>query len=101
MMCIESLNLQVHQQQLLLQQDSEYPHESLLQTTITIYHFQIFQTFTLAYDYMVTSANYSVLKLFTGLATAALIAWKLTVARAINITSTAAIENIHQLNEIL
>ncbi len=40
--------------------------------------------------------SYSVLKLFTGFATAAFIAWKLTVANAIKIASTPAAINIHQ-----
>ena len=40
---------------------------------------------------------YSLLKLSTGLATAAFIAWKLTVTNAISITMIAAIANNHQL----
>ena len=40
---------------------------------------------------------YSVLKLFTGLANAALIAWKLTVANAIITASKPATANTHQL----
>ena len=44
--------------------------------------------------------GYSVLKLFTGLAIAAFIAWKLTVHRAINIAPAPAAKNIHQLIEI-
>ena len=43
---------------------------------------------------------YSVLKLFTGFAIAALIAWKLTVNNAINITNNPADANSHQLNVI-
>jgi hypothetical protein len=43
---------------------------------------------------------YSVLKLFTGFATAAFIAWKLTVINAINITNTPPDANNHQLNEM-
>ena len=43
---------------------------------------------------------YSLLKLFTGFAIAAFIAWKLTVAKAINITNIPADANIHQLNEM-
>ena len=40
--------------------------------------------------------TYSVLKLFTGLATELFIAWKLTVINAISIASTPAAVNIHQ-----
>ena len=40
---------------------------------------------------------YSVLKLFTGFAIAAFIAWKLTVINAINITNNPADANSHQL----
>ena len=42
-------------------------------------------------------SHYSLLKLFTGFATAASIAWKLTVINAITIASTPATMNIHQL----
>ena len=42
-------------------------------------------------------ASYSVLKLFTGFATAAFIAWKLIVANAINTASIPAAINIHAL----
>jgi hypothetical protein len=45
--------------------------------------------------------TYSVLKLFTGLAIAAFIAWKLIVKAAIIITSPPAAPNIHQLIFIL
>ena len=45
---------------------------------------------------MSTSANHSLLKLFTGFATAALIAWKLMVNNAINTAVTPATKNIHQ-----
>jgi hypothetical protein len=38
---------------------------------------------------------YSVLKLFTGLAIAAFIAWKLIVSSVINITNNPATANIH------
>ena len=44
--------------------------------------------------------HYSVLKLFTGLAIAALIAWKLMVANAIKITKSAADANIHLVKEM-
>lgn len=44
--------------------------------------------------------SYSVLKLFTGFAIAAFIAWKLTVIKAINITSIPADANNHQLSEM-
>ncbi len=44
---------------------------------------------------------HSVLKLSTGFAIAAFIAWKLTVSNAINIAATPAIKNIHQLILIL
>src|SRR5207249_570037 len=47
------------------------------------------------------SPFYSVLKLFTGLATAALIAWKLIVNNAIKTASNPAPKNIHQLMLIL
>ena len=40
---------------------------------------------------------YSVLKLFTGFAIAAFIAWKLIVTNAITSASITAIRNIHQL----
>ena len=40
---------------------------------------------------------YSVLKLFTGLAVAALIAWKLIVINAIATATSTAAKNIHQL----
>jgi hypothetical protein len=46
-------------------------------------------------------SDYSVLNEFTGFATAALKAWKLTVINAITITSDPATANIGQLNEIL
>ena len=41
--------------------------------------------------------NYSVLKLFTGFAIAAFIAWKLTVINAINTATNPANTNTHQL----
>ena len=44
--------------------------------------------------------GYSVLKLFTGFAIAALIAWKLTVINAIIITKMAANANNPQLSVI-
>ena len=44
-----------------------------------------------------TTHDYSVRNDFTGLATAALIAWKLTVINAINTTNIPAPANIHQL----
>jgi hypothetical protein len=47
------------------------------------------------------SLFYSLLKLFTGLAIAAFIAWKLMVANAINNANAPAIKNIHQLIFIL
>ena len=43
------------------------------------------------------SQFYSVLKLFTGFAIAAFIAWKLTVINAINKARIPAIANTHQL----
>ena len=43
---------------------------------------------------------YSLLKLFTGFAIAAFIAWKLTVPNAINITNTPARANMLQLRLI-
>ena len=48
-----------------------------------------------------TSANYSVLKLFTGLAIAALTAWKLTLNNAMTIDTIPPIKNNHQVNCIL
>src|SRR5687768_2198487 len=45
--------------------------------------------------------NYSVLKLFTGLAIAAFIAWKLIVNNAINNAIAPAAANTHQLILIL
>ena len=42
------------------------------------------------------SRSHSLLKLFTGFATAALIAWKLTVASVINKAPDPAMINIHQ-----
>jgi hypothetical protein len=47
------------------------------------------------------SRYYSVLKLFTGFAIAAFIAWKLTVINAIRTAAMPAIKNIHQLISIL
>ncbi len=47
---------------------------------------------------MLTFSSYSVLNDRTGLATAAFIAWKLTVANAISTTNNPAAANIHQLN---
>ena len=41
--------------------------------------------------------NHSVLKLLTGFALAAFIAWKLIVAKAITTASNPAAKNIHQL----
>ena len=41
------------------------------------------------------NSPYSVLKLFTGFASAALMAWKLMVAKAITADSTAAAKNTH------
>jgi hypothetical protein len=41
--------------------------------------------------------GYSVLKLVTGFAIAAFIAWKLIVASAITIAATPLVRNIHQL----
>ncbi len=45
---------------------------------------------------MMNYKNYSVLRLFTGLAIAAFINWKLTVTNAINNTSKPAALNMHQ-----
>ena len=47
---------------------------------------------------MVQAFLHFVLKLFTGLAIAALIAWKLTVANAMLITNMAAPANNHAFN---
>ena len=47
------------------------------------------------------TSPYSVLKLFTGFETAALIAWKLTVAKAINIDASPPVIKIHPLISIL
>ena len=55
-------------------------------------HFSHSHTFTF---------SYSVLNDFTGLATAALIAWKQTVNNAIQTASKPASANIHQLSGIL
>jgi len=68
------------------------------QHIITLSHYHIV---TLSHYHIITSSHYALLKLFTGLLTAAFIAWKLTVANAINITNIPAEANIHQLNEIL
>ena len=57
-------------------------------------HFQIFKSSHFQIDY-------SILKLFTGFAIAAFIAWKLTVINAINIAIIPATRNIHQLIAIL
>ena len=46
---------------------------------------------------IIKSSNYSVRNDFTGLATAAFIAWKLTVINAIIIAKIPAIKNIYQL----
>src|SRR5687768_18236676 len=45
---------------------------------------------------LITHHHYSVLKLFTGLASAAFIAWKLTVINAINMAAVPAITNAVQ-----
>ena len=45
--------------------------------------------------------TYSVFKLFTGLANAAFIAWKLTVISAITMDNAPAIANIHQVTGTL
>ena len=46
---------------------------------------------------MTSDKTHSLLKLFTGFINAALIDWKLTVAKAIMIVIDAATPNIHQL----
>jgi hypothetical protein len=48
-----------------------------------------------------TFPNHSVLKLFTGFAIAAFIAWKLIVINAINSAVNAAIANTHQRKLVL
>ncbi len=54
------------------------------------------------YDFMIADSHFhSILKLFTGFAIAAFIAWKLIVINAINMVSDAASKNIHQLISIL
>ena len=50
---------------------------------------------------MVLTMDYSVLKLFTGFAIAALIAWKLTVSNAINNARSPATRKTVQLILIL
>ena len=45
---------------------------------------------------MIENCFYSVLKLLIGFAVAALMAWKLSVIKAINSAHTAANANIHQ-----
>ena len=51
---------------------------------------------------LITIINfYSVLKLFTGFATAAFIAWKLTVINAIPNVINMPKPKIHQLNDVL
>jgi hypothetical protein len=56
---------------------------------------------TLHYNLLFTiTTNYSVLKLFIGLAIAAFIAWKLTVNNAIKTAIKPARANIHQLMSI-
>ena len=50
---------------------------------------------------IVRRKHYSVLKLFTGLATAALMAWKLMVAKAINTATTPEPAKIHQASVAL
>ena len=67
---------------------------------IIVYHKRIFKFYSelTIHDSRFTIPFYhSVLKLFTGLTTAAFIAWKLTVINAINITNKAADANSHQL----
>lgn len=56
-----------------------------------------FSHFSLAHQLIQTITHYSLRKLSTGLATAAFIAWKLTVSNAINKAETPASTNIHQL----
>ena len=51
--------------------------------------------FTLLNFHIIILSHYSLLKLFTGLATAAFIAWKLTVINAINADIHPAITNTH------
>ena len=48
----------------------------------------------------ISSAHYSVLRLFTGFASAALIAWKLIVNKAIAAAAIPANKNIHQGIEV-
>jgi hypothetical protein len=59
---------------------------------------QIFKIeFLIEIDFIMTKmAVYSLRKLFTGLASAALIDWKLTVIKAIKIAPRPARANIHQ-----
>ena len=45
---------------------------------------------------MAAMLRYSLRKLFTGFITAALMLWKLTVAKAITVDNTAAITKTHQ-----
>jgi len=60
-----------------------------------------FGCFTFDFRFSIFDFSYSVLKLFTGLATAALMAWKLTVNNAISKAAIPATANTHQLILIL
>jgi len=62
---------------------------------------KIQNTIFLLFTFEFLIALYSVLKLFTGFAMAAFMAWKLTVINAINNAANAAIPNTHQFKSVL
>jgi hypothetical protein len=59
------------------------------------FRFSYFLISKLANQLIITLANHSLRKLSTGFAVAALMAWKLIVARATTAASNAAIKNTH------
>lgn len=66
-----------------------------------LYHWFIVMLNQLIFQSTNPALDYSLLKLFTGLASPAFIARKLTVINAINKAATPATANIHQLIFIL
>jgi hypothetical protein len=83
-----------------------YPLLSKMEKSLIQYCLSLIGAFIVALSFTVSQiiqfyskqkACYSVLKLFTGFAIAAFIAWKLTVAKAIDIAAIPATMNIHQL----
>ena len=76
--------------------------QSVQECDATMYHYYSFVWFVkiLFVHFQIIKLSHSVLKLFTGFATAALIAWKLTVSKVISKAPAPADAKIHHDNAV-